>query len=113
MLNDVRFRASFQPHPHRHRGKAATGLPLSQAPPERIHRYQGSDPNPEHRAGRPGPRAAERPGLQGYTDSIPNKPNLIPSVIDPGLYLRRRSRSKNKPALCPKSREANTQYQHP
>ena len=88
----------------RHRGKASPDLPVPQAPLERIHRDQGPDPDPEHRIGRPEPRAAERPGLQVYSVFISRKIGLAPGLIDTGLCSRRRSRSKNKPALCPKSR---------
>jgi len=50
-----------------------------------------------------------------HTPSLtPNlTPNLTPGLIDTSLYSRRRSRSEHKPDLCPKSREANTQYQNP
>ena len=71
-------------------------------------REPGGDPDPEHRVGQAVSRAAERSGPQGYSVSIPNKPNLIPGLIDTGLYSRRRSRSKNKPASCPQSREPNS-----
>ena len=46
-----------------------------------------------HRAGRPEPRAAERPGLQGYSVFISRKIGLAPGLIDTGLCSRRRSRS--------------------
>jgi len=68
-------------------------------------RDPGRDPDPEHRVGRPEPRAAERPGLQGYSVFISRKIGMAPGLIDTGLYLRRRSRSKNNPAPCPQNRE--------
>ena len=36
-----------------------------------------------------------------------------PGLIDPGLYSRRRSRSKNNPHSSPKSRQFNTQHPAP